>query len=134
MVSGAVFATTFSAHAANSARCRPVRTGLANAVHMGHHVHAFQHRLPVVLDEDGYHPLADKPDHCVEIVVEDYSFLQMKAFERGGHPHAKAKRAMLEHVKSHVAFSFRRCATDLAVVLRAGVRRSARPWQQFSVR
>ena len=112
---------------------------IAEALDVIHHRHAFEHRRAVVLDQNWDDPLADQADHGFGIVVEHGRFLQRPALERRRHAHAKAQRAVLEHVKSHATLSLRRArgargADTASQAAAAGAQASARPPQQFSVR
>src|SRR5665811_2602007 len=67
------------------------------------HVHAFEHGLAVVLQQNRNLAFADEAGHGVAIVVAHDYFLQGHALERGDHPHTETERAMLEHIKLHDA-------------------------------
>jgi hypothetical protein len=95
------------------------------------HVHAFEHGLAVVLDQDRYHALSDQPDRRVGVIIENDRLLQMQPLERGRHPHAETKRAVLEHKEPHDTRSF----LDVPFEERAmGRQEPGAPRQQFSVR
>ena len=97
MVSGPVLETTSSAHFAISFAFMPSQDWLADAINVRDHIHAFEHRLAVILHENRNDPLADETDHRVGIVVENHRLLQMQPLERGRHPDTEAKRTVLEH-------------------------------------
>src|SRR3954453_11903967 len=106
--------------------------GLAQAVDISNHVHAFQHGLTVIFHENRDHPPPYEPDHRLRIVLENDCLLQMQMLEGGNHAHPKAERTVLEQVESHVALSVRRDAAGAE--MRSLVGAHSRPWQQFSVR
>ena len=111
------------------AALRPGQDRFAEAFDMRDHVHAFQHRRAVVLDQNRDHPLADQLGHGRGIVVEHHAFLQMPALERRRHAHAKAQRAMLEQIKPHAALSLRRARPATTRSLRS--RRAGRDRRAF---
>src|SRR6516164_5681838 len=59
------------------------------------HIHALEHRLTVVLDENGNTTFADKTDHCLGVVFENDSLLKMQTLERRRHAHAETDGAVL---------------------------------------
>jgi hypothetical protein len=70
-----------------------LRTGqeaFADAIDVGHHIHARRHGMAVILDENGDDPLADQTHHRLGVIIQNDRFLQMEPLERCRHTHAKA--------------------------------------------
>src|SRR6516162_3033792 len=97
MVSGPVFATTFSDHAPISLRSSPVRMGsptlsMCDTMSMLSSIGS-----PSSLTRIGITRFPHQADHRIGVIVQYHYLLQMQLFKRCRHPNAETKRAMLEH-------------------------------------
>jgi hypothetical protein len=54
---------------------RAVQNRITKAIDVGDHIHALQHGLAVILDQDRNDPLADETDHRLGIIFENHRLL-----------------------------------------------------------